>query len=290
VSRFAVGSPRRAIACVCAASACFAVASAVVKSIATEIPTMEIVLFRSLVASVVLLAMLPRNGGLAAVRTRRPWGHLGRTVAGFVGMYTAFYGVGHLPLATVTALGFSMPLFLSILSVPLLGERVSRLRMGAVVAGLVGVLIMLRPWNSGADGLPAGPVAIVVGGVVAWALAMISIRRMGAAGERNFTIVLRFSLGATLLSAAFVIPVWVTPQPLELLGLVAVGGISVAAQMLMTEGYRSGETTLVAPFEYGAILYTTVLGLVIWGEVPDFYTLLGIVVLVGAGLVVWWRT
>jgi drug/metabolite transporter (DMT)-like permease len=86
------------------------------------------------------------------------------------------------------------------------------------------------------------------------------------------------------------VPVWVNPGWWELLGLVAVGVISAAAQMLMTEGYRSGETSLVAPFEYGAIIYSTVLGLVIWGEVPDLWTLLGIVVLVGAGLVVWWRT
>ena len=264
-------------------------ASGIVKALAAEIPTMEIVLFRSLVASIVLLATLRGNGGLSALRTRRPWGHLGRTVAGCIGMYTAFYGVGHLPLATVTALGFAMPLFLSILSVPLLGERVDALRAGAVVAGLVGVLIMLRPWNTGMDALPAGPVAVVIGGVVAWALAVISIRKMGAAGERNITIVLRFSLGSALLAAVLVVPVWVTPGWWELLGLVAVGVISAAAQMLMTEGYRSGETTLVAPFEYGAIVYSTALGLLIWGEVPDLWTLLGIVVLVGAGLTVWWR-
>lgn len=286
----AVTSPRRAIACVCAASACFAVASGIVKALAADIPTMEIVLFRSLVAAIVLLASLRGRGGFSVLRTRRPWGHLGRTIAGFIGMYTAFYGVGHLPLATVTALGFAMPLFLSILSVPLLGERISPLRGGAVVAGLVGVLFMLRPWNTGLDALPPGPVAVVIGGVVAWALAMISIRRMGAVGERNITIVLRFSLGSALLAAVLVVPVWVMPGVWELLGLVAVGVISAAAQMLMTEGYRSGETSLVAPFEYGAIVYSTALGLVIWGEVPDLWTLLGIVVLVGAGLVVWWRT
>jgi drug/metabolite transporter (DMT)-like permease len=282
-------SPRRAIACVCGASACFALASCIVKALAAEIPTIEIVLFRSLVASLLLLPMLGRHGGLAALRTRRPWGHAGRTVSGFIGMFTAFYGVAHLPLATVTALGFAMPLFLSLLSIPLLGERVGVVRGAAVAAGLVGVSIMLRPWNSGVDALPAWPVAIVLGGVVAWALAMISIRKMGAAGERNITIVLWFSLGCAVLSAVLVVPVWVMPGPLELLGLVAIGVVSTAAQLLMTEGYRSGETTLVAPFEYGAILYTTALGLLIWGEVPDVWTLVGIVILVGAGLVVWWR-
>lgn len=282
-------SPRRAIACVCGASALFALASCIVKAVAADIPTMEIVLFRSGVASLLLLPMLWRHGGLAALRTRRPWGHVGRTLFGFVGMFTAFYGVAHLPLATVTALGFAMPLFLSVLSVPLLGERVGVFRAAAIAAGLVGVSIMLRPWNSGVDALPAWPVAIVLAGVLAWALAMISIRKMGAAGERNITIVIWFSIGAALLSAVLVVPVWITPRPWELFGLVAVGAVSTAAQLLMTEGYRSGETTLVAPFEYGAILYTTVLGLLIWGEVPDVWTLVGIFILVASGLVVWWR-
>jgi drug/metabolite transporter (DMT)-like permease len=283
----ATRAKRHAIACVCAASACFAVASCIVKAVAGNIPTVEIVLFRSAVASLVMLPLLYRNGGISVLRTRRPWGHAGRTLAGFAGMFTGFYGVATLPLATVTALGFAMPLFLSLLSVPLLGEKVGCLRAGAVAAGLAGVMIMLRPWNTGADALPLGPVVVVVAGVVAWALAMISIRRMGALGERNITIVLWFSLGSAMLSSLLTIPVWVTPQPLELLGLVAVGGISTAAQLLMTEGYRSGETTLVAPFEYGAILYTTALGLVIWGEVPDLWTLLGVVILVTSGLVVW---
>jgi drug/metabolite transporter (DMT)-like permease len=279
---------RRAIACVCAASALFVVAAAVVKAVAAEIPIIEIVLFRSLVACLVLWPLLQRQGGWRMLRTRRPWGHAARTLTGFIGMATSFYGYAALPLATVTALNFAMPLCLAVLSVPLLGERVGPMRAAAVAAGLVGVLVMLRPWQEGDPGaLPLVPVLVVVAGVVAWALAMISIRRMGAAGERNVAIVLWFSLGSTLLAALLSIPVWVTPQPWQLVGLCSVGAISAAAQMLMTEGYRAGETTLVAPFEYGAILYSTLLGLAIWGEVPDVWSLLGIGILMAAGLVVW---
>ncbi len=283
---------RHAILCVCGASALFAVAAAIVKAVAADVPTMEIVLFRSLVASLVMLPLLRRHGGLVALQTRRPWGHVGRGIAGFIGMFTAFYGYGLLPLATVTALNFAMPLFLSLLSVPLLGERVGPVRAAAVAAGLAGVLIMLRPWQEiagDAGALPLVPVVVVIGGVIAWALAMISIRRMGEAGERNITIVLWFSIGSTALASVLTVPVWVTPSPLVLAGLCAVGAISAAAQLLMTEGYRSGETTLVAPFEYGAIVYSTVLGVVIWGEFPDIWTFVGIAVLIAAGLAVWRR-
>lgn len=279
---------RRAILCVLGASALFTVAAALVKAVAPYVPVAEVVFFRSAVAFVVSLPLIRGQGGWAALRTRRPWGHLGRTAAGLAGMFGSFYGYATLPLATVTALGFAMPLFLTALSVPLLGERVGPRRGAAVLVGLAGVLIMIEPWRS-VGGLPAGPVLVVIFGVGAWALAMISIRRMGQAGERNITIVLLFTLACTVLSGLAVIPVWVTPSGWQWGALVGVGLFSAGAQLLMTEGYRSGEATLLAPFEYGAILYTTVLGLVIWGERPDLGDLAGIAILVGSGLYIWHR-
>jgi drug/metabolite transporter (DMT)-like permease len=252
-------------------------------------PIMEMVAARSLVVSLALWPLLMRSGGLAALRTRRPFGHLARTLLGFVGMSTSFYGYAILPLATVTALGFAMPLILTLLSVPLLGEGVGWRRASAVAVGLAGVLIMLRPWRDAADALPVGPVCVVFSGVVAWALTMITIRRMGAAGERNLPIVLWYSIGSTVIAAILTVPVWVTPDWLQLSAMLGVGLVSAIAQMLMTEGYRSGETTLVAPFEYGAIVYTTLMGALIWGEYPDGWNYVGIAVLVGAGLYIWQR-
>ena len=201
-------------------------------------------------------------------------------------MYGSFYGYGALPLATVTALGFSMPVFLALMSYPLLGERLRPGRALSVVAGLAGVLIVLRPWQGGAE-LPLGPAAVVMAGVLCWALAMISIRRMGQAGERNVTIVLLFSLGCSAIAAVACIPVWVTPDLPTLAALVGVGAVSALAQVLMTEGYRSGEATMLAPFEYGAILYTVLLGWLIWAEAPGPWEFVGIAVLVASGLLAW---
>ena len=267
-------------------SASFTVAAALVKFTAPRIPVWEIVLFRSLVAALCLLPMLRGAGGWTALRTRRPLGHAGRLAAGLAGMYGSFYGYGALPLATVTALGFSMPIFLALLSYPLLGERIRPARALAVGAGLAGVLVVLRPWQGGTE-LPLAPAAIVIAGVVFWALAMISIRRMGQAGERNVTIVLLFSLGCSAIAAVACIPVWVTPDLPTLLALIGVGAVSALAQVLMTEGYRSGEATMLAPFEYGAILYTVLLGWLIWAEVPGAWEFTGIAVLVASGLFAW---
>jgi drug/metabolite transporter (DMT)-like permease len=282
---------RRAILCVLAASAAFALTAALVKGLGDGIPTIEIVLFRSLVSLLVILPLLLRHGGWSALKTRHPLNHALRTVYGFLGMLTSFYGYRMLPLAMVTALGFAMPLFLTVLSVPLLGERVGWRRATAILVGFAGVVVMVRPWHGGLGDDPAAlsAVVFVVLGVVAWSLAMISIRKMGRVGEANVTIVAWFSIGSAVIAAAAVLPVWVTPDSQQLLALIGVGIIAGIAQLLMTEGYRTGETTLVAPFEYSAILYTTLLGMFIWSELPDAWNITGIAIVVASGLYIYRR-
>ena len=284
----ALRTRRRAILLVMGASATFCVVAALVKAL-PRIPAVEVALFRGSVMGAAVLILLRRQGGIAVLwRTRRPFGHLARTLCGFVGMVTAYYGYTHLPLAANTALGFAMPLILTLLSGPFLGEHVGWQRLAAVLSGLFGVLVMVRPWNAAA-GLPLVPAGIVLIGVVAWAGAMVSIRRLGQSGESNEAILLWFALGSAVLCAIFVVPVWVTPTPLELATLVTMSLISTGAQLMMTEGYRTGEASVVSPFEYGAILYTTLLGMALWGEFPDTWTLAGVGVIVASGLYVWHR-
>jgi drug/metabolite transporter (DMT)-like permease len=208
-----------------------------------------------------------------------------------MGMAGAFYGYAMLPIATVTALGFTMPLFLTALSVVLLGERVGPRRWTAVLVGFCGVLLMLSPGAGGAKGLgdDLGAILMVLLGALGWALAMISIRRMGDQGEQGVTIVLWFAIGAAAVAALASIPVWISPTPAQWALLAATGLVSALAQLLMTEAYRRGETTLIAPFEYSGILWTTLLGVLVWGEVPDGWDLAGFAVLVGAGLYIWHR-
>jgi drug/metabolite transporter (DMT)-like permease len=285
-----VSARRRAILCVMGASFLFAVAAALIKLLTgSHIPTAEMVLSRSAITSIVMLALLPRHGGFAALRTRRPLGHAVRTLLGLFSMSASFYGYVTLPLATAIALGFAMPLFLTMLSVPLLGERVGWRRATAVLVGLGGVLVMVRPWRSATEATPLVSVAIVLAGVLAWAFWMITIRRLGALGERNVTIVLWYSLGSTVIAAVLAFPVWVPLGLIEACVLGIGGLIAAVAQLLMTQGYRSGEATVVAPFEYAAIIYSTALGATFWGEYPDIWSVAGIAILVGAGLYIWRR-
>ncbi len=112
---------------------------------------------------------------------------------------------------------------------------------------------------------------------------------MGDAGEKNVTIVAWYSLETASLAAFGCIAEWVTPSLWQFTALVCSGLLSGLAQLLMTEGYRAVETTLVAPFEYGAIIYATVLGIAIWGEWPDVWSVAGVAVLIASGLYIWRR-
>ena len=278
---------RRAVLLVLGAAAVFSVAGAFVKALDGAIPLAQVVFCRNLFCLPVLLPLLWRSGGLRALRTSHPWMHAWRTAAGLMGMCGAFYGYAHLPLATVTALGFTMPLFLTLLSVPLLRERVGPRRGAAVLAGFGGVLLMANP-----AGMPEGQ-ALAVGlallGALGWALAMISIRRLGDAGERGVSIVLWFAISAAAVSGVACAPGWVAPTAGQWVLLAGTGLVSAAAQVMMTEGYRRGEATLLAPFEYSAILWTTLTGALVWAELPDGWDLAGMAVLVASGLYIWRR-
>ncbi|MBR0678947.1 DMT family transporter [Roseomonas eburnea] len=279
---------RRGIILLLLATAAFTMAAACVKAIGPAIPVAEVILFRNLFAIPALLPLVLAAGGMQALRTRNPMSHAARTLFGMMGMVGAFYGYVHLPLATVTALGFTMPLFLTVLSVPLLGESVGWRRGAAVVVGFLGVLMMVRPGSESMQGEGLA-VLLCLLGAVGWALAMITIRRMGEAGESNAAIVFWFATGAAVLAGIAAVPAWVWPSGWQWPLLIGIGLISALAQVLMTDAYRNGETTLLAPFEYAAIIWTTTLGALVWAELPDGWDFAGIAVLVGAGLYIWHR-
>ncbi len=279
---------RRGIILLLIASATFALSAAFAKAIGTRIPVAEVILFRNAFAIPALLPVVLASGGLAALATRNPMSHAARTLFGMMGMIGAFYGYVHLPIATVTALGFTMPLFLTILSVPLLNERVGWRRGAAVLVGFLGVVLMVRPGGEGMRGEGLA-VTLCLLGAVGWALAMITIRRMGEAGESSVAIVFWFTVGSAVLAGIASIPVWVWPTAVEWALLAGIGLVSALAQVLMTTAYRTGETTLLAPFEYSGIVWTTALGAFVWAELPDGWDFVGIAVLVGAGLYIWHR-
>lgn len=279
---------RRGIILVILAAASFSISAAFAKTIGTGIPVAEVIFFRNFFAFLPLLPLVIGAGGLAALRMRNPGSHMLRMIFGMIGMVGSFYGYIHLPLVTVTALGFTMPLFLTLLAIPILGEKVGWRRCLAVLVGFCGVMLMVRP-EQGTTDTQWLALGLCILGALAWALAMITIRKMGKAGESGIAIVFWFAFFSSVLAGIAMISVWVWPSPTQWALLAGIGLVSAIAQIMMTEAYRKGEASLLAPFEYSGIIWTTALGALIWAEMPDAWDFLGILVLVGAGLYIWYR-
>lgn len=257
----------------------FACMDALVKAAAAHYPVGQIIFFRNLFAFLPLALFLRRAGGLAALRTRRLGGHLLRGFIGLAAMVCVFTAFSLLPLAEAVALCLSGPIFLTALSVPLLGEKVGLRRWSAVLVGFAGVLVMTRP---GADVFdPAALLALA--GALFYALAMISIRRLSTT-DPPVTIVFYFTLIAVLAGALSLPFQWRTPDAVGLANLVAIGLLGGFAQLAMTQAFRLAPVALIAPYEYAALVFAILFGYLFWDELPGAYLLIGAAIVIGSGL------
>jgi len=250
-----------------------------IKWLGADYPTLQIVFFRSLFAFVPLSFFLFRSGSLAALKTQSLRGHILRAMVGLSAMSIFFYAFSKMPLANVVAISFAAPLFVTALSVPLLGERVGPRRWTAIVVGFIGVLIMVQP----DEGVFERVAWLALAGTVFYALAMIFVRRLSRT-ETSVAIVFYFTLACTLVSGAVLPFVWVTPDALGWALLIAVGLIGGLAQLAMTNAFRLAEASVVAPFDYSAMLWTAMIGYLFWQEVPSLHIWLGVAIVVGSGL------
>jgi drug/metabolite transporter (DMT)-like permease len=269
-----------------AAMALFAVMSALIKWCGAHgVPVFQMIFFRNAFAFVPLALYIFSTTGPRVLITRRPLGHLARASVGLVGMTCSFTALQYLPLTVATAFNFASPLFMTALSAPILREKVGRHRWGAVVVGFLGVLIMVRP-DPGKMNLTGA--AFALAGAVAAAGAMVTIREIGKT-ERGPTIVFYFTLGGAAVGLASLPFGWVMPsiQILEL--LVVMGLIGGVGQLLMTEALRVAPVGVVAPFDYIQLLWASLIGFSIWGEVPEPVTMAGAMVVAASGGYILWR-
>lgn len=262
----------------------FSVMDALIKWASETYPVVQIIFFRNLLAFLPLSYFIYRAGGIAVLRTERLSGHLIRGVVGLAAMVCVFLSFALLPLAEAVALQLSGPIFLTALSVPLLGERVGVRRWSAVIVGFIGVLIMTRPGT----GVFQPAALLAIGGALFYALAMISIRWLSAT-ERAESIVFYFTCFATVLAAVVLPFEWVMPDALGLLVLCTIGLLGGFAQLAMTQAFRLAPVAVVAPFDYAALVFAVLFGLLFWREVPDIFLLAGSVVVVGSGLYILYR-
>lgn len=262
----------------------FACMDAAVKWLGATYPTMQIVFFRSVFAFIPLSLFLFRGIGLAALRTQRPLQHIVRSLTGLTAMSCFFYAYSQMPLANAVAISFAAPMFMTALSVPLLGEKVGPRRWIAAIVGFAGVLVIVRPDAGLLDA--AAPIALA--GTVFYALAMIFVRRLGRT-ETSTAIVFYFTVCATLVSGIFMPFVWVAPDAQGWVLLILVGLIGGLAQMAMTMALRLADISVVAPFDYTGLLWTALLGFLIWSDIPGIHVWIGAAIVVACGIYILYR-
>jgi drug/metabolite transporter (DMT)-like permease len=273
----------------------FAMMSVLVRYVGATVPLGQVVFFRSAFAIIPVMVIYAWRGELsAAFRTGRPFGHVTRGLIAVVSMFLNFAALARLPLVDATAISFAAPFITVALAALILKERVRVYRWCAVVAGFVGVLVMLWPYLNVGVIVAAGSTASTTGAACAItaaftnASATIQTRRL-TDSETTASIVFYFSLICTLAGLASLPFAWHAPSARELMALIVIGVIGGLSHIFLTESYRYAPASVVAPFDYMALLWAFFFGYMLFGEIPSGYVYAGAAIVAGSGLFVIWR-
>lgn len=245
----------------------------IVRALSAEIHPFEIALFRTVLPMFVLVPMLIRQGrrtGVTWWRTTRPGLQVIRGIFGGASMMAWFYTLSLIPVGDATALSFTVVIFASVGAVVVLGEKVGIRRWTAIAIGLIGTLIILRP---GAQAVSLGAVTAIASSLL-WAAALLTVKIL-ARGDSNVTIVFYSSVIFTFLTAPPALYFWTWPSGAQALMLLAIGGLTLVAQLSMTAAVRAADTTAVMPMDFTRLLWASAVGFVWFGEFPDLWTWIG---------------
>ena len=262
----------------------FSTHDALIKALGSGYPVFQIIFFSMLFAFVPMSMMMLADKAEANFRPRHPWLVVARAGLAIIAMSCGFYAFTALPLAEVYALLFAMPLLITALSVPMLGETVRAQRWAAVVIGLVGVLIVLRP---GVTELSLGHAAALTA-AFANALSTILVRKLG--GKERPAVLILYPMILSMLAMSLTLPAVYVPVDLVDLGMMAaIGFLSVIAQFCTISAYKAAPAAVVAPLQYSQILWATFFGMLFFSETPDIYVGIGSAVIIASGIFVVWR-
>jgi drug/metabolite transporter (DMT)-like permease len=260
-----------------------------------QLPAGQIVFFRSFFAIFPILMFLAFHGELhSALVTKRPLDHVLRGVVGVASMGLGFFGLTRLPLPEAITLNYAQPLLVVVFSALFLGESIRIYRWSAVFVGLIGVLIISWPKltlfssPAGLSDQQAIGVAAALASAGISAVALLLVRNL-VRTEKTATIVLCFSLTASVGGLLTVPFGWHGLTPQQVGFLVAAGFCGGVAQILMTEAYRHAEASTVAPFEYTSMILGIIVGYLAFGDIPTIHTLIGGAIVVAAGIFIIWR-
>tara|TARA_R110002167_G_scaffold100794_2_gene262763 strand:+ start:3440 stop:4414 length:975 start_codon:yes stop_codon:yes gene_type:complete len=261
------------------AFAIYATHDIAIKILGATYSPIQIVFFSVLLSFPLATVMLMRDSTAGTLIPRHPWWMALRTVAAVATGVSAFYAFTVLPLAQVYAILFAAPLMITVLAIPVLGEKVRLRRWAAVLVGLFGVLVVLRP---GSTDLTLGHVAALVA-ALGGSIASIVVRKIGA--DERPVVMLLYPMMTNFVVMAALLPLVYVPMPIEHLGLLGVVAVFawIASRMIIT-AYQTGEAAIIAPMQYSQIIWATAYGAFFFGESIDMTTAVGAGIIIVSGM------
>ena len=271
------------IALIVAATLVMILQHSLVKALAAEMSILEIVFFRTATAVLFFLPWMLRSG-LAIFGTERIGLHILRATFQTFSAFGFFLGLAIVPLATVTALHFTTPIFVVLIGIFILGERVSVRRWSAILAGFVGTMLILRP---GFSTVGYGEL-LVLGSAVAWACAIIVIKVLSRTDTSVTITAYMYVLmtPATLIAASFD---WTWPTLEQYGWLVAIGLTGALGHVLMAEALKRGDTHVITPFDFFRLIWATLIGILLFGESVDNLVWIGGTIVIASVSYIAWR-
>jgi drug/metabolite transporter (DMT)-like permease len=279
-----IKNPIRIFITACLAITCFSLMNAFIKIVTVEQTVPQAMFFRNFIGLIPVLLLIMHRGDWGLVKTKRPFGHLLRGLLGMTSMVCFFWSFALLPLTDATAIHFAAPLIVTILSVILLKETVGLHRWTAVLLGLGAVLFMIGPVGN-ANIMGA---AVAAAAAITSAFTMMAVRRLGST-ESSLTIVLYFTVIATILSGIAMMFAWEPISFENLLWLSAIGIVGGIGQIFLTYSYANAPASYVSPFSYLGIIFAAGFDLAIWGIIPSWQIVLGSFVVISSGLYIVYR-
>ncbi len=279
-----VDQPLVAIALMLGAVFCFSITDVSAKWLVEDYSVFQIVFLRTVGALPPILWLIHRQGGFKALHTRHPWRHILRGVVGACAIFGFFWSYRYMSLPDAYAIFFASPLIVAALSGPMLGEKIGPRRWAAILVGFIGVLIVLRP---GGDVSTKGAL-ICVFATFSYALLMILIRLLKRT-ETTASVTVSFTLVMTLISAATIPFVWITPTLFDWSLFLFTGLLGGIAQILFIEALGRASAGTVAPFDYTSMVWAVLFTYLIWNEIPTATVMLGATIITASGLYIIYR-
>ena len=262
----------------------FSATDGAAKYLSSNIAPQQIIFLRFVIVLILILLFCIYRGQWNILKTTQPTLQILRGLLLAVCSLIFYFALKHLPLELCAAIGFVSPLFVTALSIPFLGERVGLRRWIAVLIGLLSVLMILRPGGVSFQLAMLLP----LGSSLCWAMALVLTRLMRGS-EQALTVLAWSSLVGVAAVFPLVWPVWVTPNASQWTILILLGVFNGLGQYLVIRAFMLASASLLAPFSYSIIIWSMLIGLIIFNSFPDGITLVGTAILIAAGLYIWHR-